>query len=254
LSNSEHILKNQSKNKWIEQEMYENHLKRIFDVAIASLAFLFFLPLILFLIAITALIFWGNPFFFQIRPGEKNEDGNEKLFKIIKLRTMTNKRDENHDFLPDYMRLTPFGKWMRSTSLDEILEIINVIKGDMAIIGPRPQLVSDMVFMTSNQRRRHDVRPGLSGLAQINGRNKITWEEKLSTDLEYLKKISFCGDLIIIFKTIAKVLKREGINDNAMETGENLGDYLLRTGQITKSTYDEKMAEARKLTEKATIR
>ena len=154
---------------------------------------------------------------------------------------MTDKRDIDGNLLPDEYRLTKFGKFLRSTSLDELPELINIIKGDMAIVGPRPQLIKDMLFMTKEQRRRHSVRQGLTGLAQINGRNNITWEEKLEYDLRYIENITFVEDTKIILKTILKVFKRDDINTNGMDTAEDLCDYLLRTNKITEKEYKEKL-------------
>ena len=148
----------------------------------------------------------GNPFFTQLRPGKiDKKTGSEKIFRLIKFRTMTCEKDKNGNLLPDDKRLTKYGKFLRSTSLDELPELINILKGDMAVIGPRPQLVRDMVFMTERQRMRHRVRPGLSGLAQISGRNAINWENKLEYDVEYIQKITFLGDWKIIFFTIKNI-------------------------------------------------
>lgn len=184
----------------------------------------------------------GNPFFTQLRPGK-----DEKIFNLIKFRTMTNDKDDNGKLLPDDKRLTKCGKFLRSTSLDELPELINILKGDMALIGPRPQLVRDMVFMNERQRMRHMVRPGLSGLAQINGRNAIDWENKLNYDLEYIRQITFSGDWKIIFLTILKVFKREGISTDGMETAEDYGDYLLENGGIARLEYEKKLKEAKEL-------
>ncbi|MBR4288775.1 MAG: sugar transferase, partial [Clostridia bacterium] len=159
------------------------------------------------------------------RPGR-----DEKIFNLIKFRTMTCETDKDGNLLPDDARLTKYGKFLRSTSLDELPELINILMGDMAVIGPRPQLVRDMVFMTDIQRMRHTVRPGLSGLAQINGRNAIKWENKLSYDLEYIENITFIGDIKIIFETFVKVFQRADIFEEGMETAEDLGDYLLKKG------------------------
>ena len=184
----------------------------------------------------------GSPVLFkQPRPGK-----DEKVFNVYKFRTMTDERDENGELLPDEVRLTSFGKWLRSTSLDELPEAFNILKGDMSVIGPRPQLVRDMVFMTDEQRKRHSVRPGLSGLAQVNGRNDIDWEDKLKWDLKYIKKISFFKDVRIILQTVMKAfVKKEGITEGDMATAEDFGDYLLRTGKITKEEYERKQQEAR---------
>ena len=154
---------------------------------------------------------------------------------------MTDKRDIDGNLLPDEYRLTKFGKFLRSTSLDELPELINIIKGDMAIVGPRPLLIKDMLFMTEEQRKRHTVRQGLTGLAQINGRNNITWKEKLNYDLKYIDNITFIEDIKIILKTVVKVFNKEDITTDGMDTAEDLGDYLLRTNKITEKEYKEKI-------------
>lgn len=191
----------------------------------------------------------GSPVLFtQERPGKIDPaTGKESIFKLYKFRTMTDEKDEKGKLLPDEKRLTQFGAWLRSTSLDELPELFNIIKGDMAIIGPRPQLVRDMVFMTDKQRQRHSVRPGLSGLAQVRGRNAISWEGKLNTDLEYIKKISFREDARIIFETIKKVLVKEGITEEGQATAEDFGDYLLKKGKITDKEYKVKQIEAKEI-------
>lgn len=185
----------------------------------------------------------GNPFFTQPRPGK-----DEKIFKLVKFRTMTNARDASGKLLPDDVRLTAYGKFLRSTSLDELPELFNILKGDMAVIGPRPQLVRDMVFMTPEQRKRHTVRQGLSGLAQINGRNAVTWEKKIEYDLEYIKKITFLGDVKIILTTLNKAfIKRSDITEEGSDTATDLGDYLLASGRITREEYDRGQEEAKRL-------
>ncbi len=199
-------------------------------------------PILIILTIVGAIKMKGNPFFTQLRPGK-----DEKIFKLIKFRSMTCETDENGNPLPDDQRLTKYGKILRETSLDELPELLNILKGDMAIIGPRPQLVRDMVFMTPKQRKRHTVRPGLSGLAQVNGRNAILWENKLNYDLQYIEKITFFGDIKIIFETVYRVLKHEDISEEGMETAEDFGDYLLRTGKITQTEYDEKQEESKLL-------
>ena len=181
--------------------------------------------------------------FKQPRPGK-----DEKIFNLYKFRTMTDERDAEGNLLPDDVRLTKFGKALRATSLDELPEVFNIIKGEMAIIGPRPQLVRDMVFMTPEQRRRHDVRPGLSGLAQVNGRNAIAWDDKLAFDLKYIEQVTFPGDIAIFFKTIAKAfVKQEGITENGMATAADYGDYLLAEGRVTREEYARKQAYAKGL-------
>lgn len=222
--------------------MYAKHFKRCFDFILSLLALIVLSPILLILTVLGAIIMRGNPFFMQLRPGK-----NEVIFKLIKFKTMTDEKDTNGNYLPDELRLTKYGKLLRSTSLDELPELINIIKGNMAIVGPRPQLVRDMVFMTDEQRRRHSVRPGLSGLAQINGRNSMTWEKKFEYDLKYLNKITFWGDTKIIVRTVINVFKRDGINEEGMATAMDLGDYLLDKGAISKEEYDLKQVQAKQL-------
>ena len=154
---------------------------------------------------------------------------------------MTDEKDKYGNLLPDEKRLTSFGKKLRESSLDELPELFNILKGDMSFVGPRPQLVQDMLFMTPKQRQRHQVMPGLSGLAQINGRNEISWEEKLAWDLKYIQHISFRMDIVILLNTTKKVLLKENISSKGMETSENLGDYLLRTNKIKMDVYIKKV-------------
>ena len=160
---------------------------------------------------------------------------------------MSNAKDKDGKLLPDEVRLNKYGKFLRSTSLDELPELLNILVGDMAVVGPRPQLVRDMVFMTDEQRTRHTVRPGLTGLAQCSGRNNMTWEKKFEYDLEYIKKITLVGDIKIMFKTVGKVFARDGINEEGMATSMDLGDYLLGKGEVEQSEYDEKLTEAKTL-------
>lgn len=190
----------------------------------------------------------GSPIVFkQIRPGKKDKNGKEKLFILYKFRSMTNGKDKNGKLLPDDVRLTMFGRRLRDTSLDELPELWNILKGDMSIIGPRPLLVRDMVFMTDDQRRRHNIKPGLSGWAQVNGRNFIEWEDKLNYDLEYLNRAGLCFDIRIVFITVKKVLKTESITYEGMATAEDFGDYLLRTGKVTKNKYNALSIEAKEM-------
>jgi lipopolysaccharide/colanic/teichoic acid biosynthesis glycosyltransferase len=160
---------------------------------------------------------------------------------------MTYEKDEYGRLLPDEKRLTQYGKFLRSTSLDELPELINIIRGDMSVVGPRPQLVCDMVFMTEQQRMRHIVRPGLTGLAQVNGRNNISWEDKFENDLQYIRQITFIGDMKIIFKTIEIVFKRSNIVRTGTASDINLGDWLLQNGIIEQGEYEEKHNEAKEL-------
>lgn len=190
----------------------------------------------------------GNPFFVQKRPGKKKKDGREKIFSLIKFRTMSNKKDAGGNLLPDDQRLNKYGKILRSTSLDELPELINILIGDMSIVGPRPQLVRDMTFMSDEQRRRHNVRPGLTGYAQVNGRNNITWEQKFEYDLEYIDNgISLWGDLKIIFQTVGKVIKRSDTVREGTVSDMDFGDWLMQEGKVDKETYDEKQIEAKEI-------
>ena len=218
--------------------MYAKYIKRILDLILSLMALIVLMPLMI-IIGILVRINLGSPIIFkQKRPGK-----NEKIFTLYKFRTMTDKRDIDGNLLPDEYRLTKFGKFLRSTSLDELPELINIIKGDMAIVGPRPQLIKDMLFMTKEQRRRYSVRQGLTGLAQISGRNNISWEKKINYDLKYIDRVTFYGDLKIILKTVEKVFKKEDIETEGMETAEDLCDYLLRTGKINREEYKEKIKE-----------
>lgn len=186
--------------------MYAKYIKRTLDLILSLMALIVLMPLMI-IIGILVRINLGSPIIFkQKRPGK-----NEKIFTLYKFRTMTDKRDIDGNLLPDEYRLTKFGKFLRSTSLDELPELINIIKGDMAIVGPRPLLVEYLPYYTEEEKHRHDVRPGLTGLAQVNGRNEISWEEKLKYDTEYIKEIPFYSDLKIIFKTIKKTIKRKDI-------------------------------------------
>ena len=229
----------------MRQGIYARSIKRKLDILIAGGALIVLSPVM----AVTA---WqvkkklGSPVLFtQLRPGK-----DEKIFKMYKFRTMTDEHDAKGNLLPDEQRLTEFGKFLRESSLDELPELFNILKGDMSIVGPRPQLVRDMVFMTKEQRRRHKVAQGLTGLAQVNGRNNISWEDKLKYDQQYVRNITFLGDLKILLKTVGNVLKKEDINTDGMATAEDYGDYLLRMGQIDQETYDRKQRVARRLCEK----
>ncbi len=222
--------------------MYYRYVKRLQDIVLSFLAVVVFSPVI----AMTALLVrlkLGSPVIFkQKRPGKDN-----RIFTMYKFRTMNDRRDENGNLLPDSVRLTSFGKKLRSTSLDELPELFNILKGDMSIIGPRPLLVKDMVFFDENQMRRQTVRPGLSGLAQINGRNNILWEDKLEYDLQYIERITFWGDWKIIFQTVFKAFRRDGIATDGMDTAEDLGDYLLREKKIDEEYYQKKILKYKEL-------
>jgi undecaprenyl phosphate N,N'-diacetylbacillosamine 1-phosphate transferase len=223
--------------------VYRKYIKRPMDFILSFCAIIVLAPVLL-IIAILVRIKLGSPVLFkQKRPGI-----NEKIFTLYKFRTMTDERDENGELLPDSERLTKFGKLLRSTSLDELPELFNILTGDMSIVGPRPQLVRDMVFMTPEQRKRHSVLPGLTGWAQVNGRNGITWEEKLALDLEYIENITFLTDLKIILMTFVKVLKSDGISTDGLDTAEDLGDYLLRERKISENEYCATLEESKQLT------
>ena len=187
--------------------MYARFFKRPLDFFCALAAIICLSPVLVVLTILGAIKMKGNPFFTQPRPGL-----NEKIFKLIKFRTMTNEKDANGNLFPDEVRLNAYGKFLRSTSLDELPELFNILKGDMSLIGPRPLLVEYLPRYNSEQKHRHDVRPGLSGLAQVNGRNAITWEQKFKYDVEYVNNVTFLGDVKIILTTLKKAVKREGIS------------------------------------------
>lgn len=223
--------------------MYANFFKRLIDFTLALAALLVLSPVLLVLMVLGAVKMKGNPFFTQLRPGK-----DEKIFKLIKFRSMTCETDSEGNLLPDDQRMTRYGEILRSTSLDELPELLNILKGDMALVGPRPQLVRDMVFMSPDQRRRHSIRPGLTGLAQVSGRNNITWEQKLQYDLTYLDGgITLFGDIRILFMTVFKVFKREDVVRDGTVSDMDFGDWLLQKGEVTQEEYDRLQAEAKKL-------
>ena len=205
--------------KFINRTMYKKNLKRFIDFCIALLLLFIMSPIFLSLIIINAIIN-GNPFFAQLRPGK-----NEKIFQVIKFKTMTEKKDKDGNLLPDNERLTKFGVFLRKTSLDEIPQLINVLKGDMSLIGPRPLLVQYLPYYNTQEKLRHTVRPGITGLAQISGRNFISWEEKFKFDLQYVNEISLVLDLKIIFKTISKVIIRKDVAAATNEVSEYFDTY-----------------------------
>ena len=232
-------------------KIYENYLKRVMDFILSLIAIIVFFPLLVILSIIGLVAMKGNPFFCQPRPGKMDKKtSNEKIFKLIKFRTMSNEKDKEGNLLPDSLRLNSYGKFLRSTSLDELPSLINILNGDLSIVGPRPQLVRDMVFMNEDQRRRHLVRPGLTGLAQVNGRNNITWEQKFEYDLIYIKDISFIGDIKIILQTIGKVLKRSDVVREGTVSDMDFGDWLLQKNKVTYEEYNQKQNKAKKLLRK----
>lgn len=228
--------------------MYANFFKRVLDAVLSFLALTVLFPFLLIFSVIGAFAMQGIPFFTQLRPGKKRKDGTEKIFRLIKFRTMNNKKDADGNLLPDEQRLNGYGRWLRSTSIDELPELINILVGDLSIVGPRPQLVRDMVFMSAEQRRRHDVRPGLTGLAQISGRNNITWEQKFEYDLLYIDNgITFLGDLKIILMTVGRVLKRRDTVRDGTSSDMDFGDWLVFEGRVGETEYKEKQEEAKNL-------
>lgn len=231
---------------------YEKYVKRIMDIVCSLLSIIVFSWLYLLIAAIVRLKMGKPVIFKQPRPGMIDpKTGKERIFHMYKFRTMSDERNENGELLPDEVRLGKFGKALRATSLDELPEVFNILRGEMSIIGPRPQLVRDMTFMTDEQRMRHTAKPGLSGLAQVMGRNAIAWEDKLKWDLKYIEKVSLLGDLKIVWMTFKKVFVRADITASSEEIDitDDYGDYLLKSGKITAEVYDQKQEEARKILE-----
>lgn len=198
-----------------KQGIYEKYIKRLIDITCSLAALIVLSPVLLILTIVGAIKMKGNPFFTQLRPGK-----DEKIFKLVKFRTMTCEKDKDGNLLPDEKRLTKYGKFLRSTSLDELPELWNILKGDMSIVGPRPLLVEYLPLYNETQKHRHDVRPGLTGLAQVRGRNTISWGERFQLDITYIENISFFEDVKIIFETVGKVVKRDGISSGTSETME----------------------------------
>ncbi len=228
--------------------MYAKFFKRSLDLLLSVIALIVLSPILLILTIVGAIAMKGNPFFLQPRPGKKGKDGKEKIFKLIKFRTMSNAKDKEGNLLPDDQRLGKYGAFLRSTSLDELPSLINIALAHISIVGPRPQLVRDMTFMTDEQRRRHNVRPGLTGLAQVNGRNNITWERKFEYDLQYIDSgITFVGDIKIILRTVGKVLKRSDTVREGTVSDMDFGDWLLTEGKVDQEEYDAKQKEAKNL-------
>ena len=228
--------------------MYAKIFKRVIDFILSITALIILSPVLLILTIIGAISMKGNPFFLQPRPGKKGKAGKEKIFMLIKFRTMSNAKDNKGNLLPDEKRLNKYGAWLRDTSLDELPELANIAARHLALCGPRPFLVRDCVFMTDEQRRRHDVRPGLTGLAQVNGRNNITWEQKMEYDLQYIDSgITFVGDVKIILQTVGKVLKKSDTVREGTVSDVDFGDWLLMEGKVDQETYDAKQAEAKEM-------
>lgn len=206
--------------------MYAKCFKRMFDFILSLGAIIVLSPILILLTAVGAVAMGGNPFFTQERPGK-----HEKIFRLIKFRTMNNKKDKHGKLLPDEKRLTRYGKWLRSTSLDELPELFNILRGDMAIIGPRPLLVEYLPYYKKNERHRHDVRPGLTGWAQVHGRNFVNWDDRLSYDCYYVRHISFMLDVKIVLMTIKTVLGRSNVASDTAKAEGNLAD-IRRKGRV----------------------
>lgn len=226
---------------------YEKVIKRLLDL-LFSLLFLAAFGWLYLILGLLVRFKLGNPVLFrQPRPGMVDpKSGKERIFNMYKFRSMTDERDRDGKLLPDEQRLGSFGRALRATSLDELPEVFNILRGDMSWIGPRPQLVRDMVFMTQEQRMRHTARPGLSGLAQVMGRNAISWDKKLDYDLQYIQKVSFRGDLKILLLTVRKVFIRRDLTESSEEIDvtDDFGDYLLKQGRVSRGEYDRRQAEA----------
>lgn len=222
--------------------LYQLFFKRFFDFTLSLIGILVLLPVYLIIWICSKISIGGKAMFVQYRPGK---DG--KIFKLYKFRSMTNKTDANGDLLPDAERITKFGKIIRKLSLDELPQLFNILKGDMSIVGPRPRMVEECVFLDETQQDRFKVRPGITGWAQVNGRNNITFDKVVEYDKEYVEKISFWFDIKILFKTVGYVFARKGINKEGTVSNEFHGDYLLRTGQISEEYYKEKILTAKQM-------
>lgn len=229
------------------QGFYERYIKRLLDILLSLSAIIVFGWLYI-IIAVLVRIKMGSPVVFkQPRPGIIDpKTGKEQIFDMYKFRTMSDERDSNGNLLPDDIRLGKFGKALRRTSMDELLEVFNILKGDMSIIGPRPQLVRDMVFMSSEQRMRHTAKPGLSGLAQVMGRNAISWEDKIDWDLKYIEHVSFLNDLKIVWMTVKKVIGR-GESSEELDVTLDYGDALLKESKVSKAEYDTLQKKAKEI-------
>lgn len=226
--------------------LYELFFKRFFDFILSLLAIVVLSPVFLIVWICSKISIGGKAIFAQYRPGK-----NGKIFKVYKFRSMTNKTDENGDLLPDEQRITKFGKIIRKLSLDELPQLFNILKGDMSIVGPRPRMVEECVFLKDTEQDRFKVRPGITGWAQVNGRNNITFDKVIQFDKEYVENISLWFDIKILFKTVGYVFKRKGINKEGTVSNEFHGDYLLRTGQISEEYYHEKISTAKQMIKEA---
>ncbi len=210
--------------------MYAKYIKRIIDFFLSSIALIVLSPILLILTVVGAIVMRGNPFFVQPRPGKKDKYGEEKIFNLIKFRTMDNRKDDLGNLLPDNIRLNRYGRILRASSLDELPELLNILVGNMSIVGPRPLAVIYLPYYTDEERRRHDVRPGLTGLAQVNGRNSVNWEERFRFDLDYISDITFINDAKIIANTILKVFQHNDIGERGVDAPIDFNIY--RKNQI----------------------
>lgn len=226
--------------------IYDKFFKRFFDFILSFLAIVILSPFFILTYILSIIFLGGNPIFKQYRPGK-----NGKIFALYKFRSMTSKKDKDGNLLPDKDRITWWGKILRKTSLDELPQLFNILKGDMSIVGPRPRMVEECVFLDETQQDRFKVRPGITGWAQVNGRNTITFDKVVQFDKEYVEKISFWFDIKILFKTVGYVFSRKGINKEGTVSNEFHGDYLLRTQQIDQDYYDEKIKLARHMIDEA---
>ena len=217
-----------------DRGVYETHFKRPLDAMVSFLSLVVLAP-VLAVTAILVRVKLGTPVLFrQDRPGKREpETGTERIFRLCKFRTMTDERDADGELLPDSERLTPFGAWLRQTSIDELPELFNILKGDMSLVGPRPLLVQYLPYYTERERHRHDVRPGLTGLAQVNGRNYVGWDERLAYDAEYVEHITFAGDMQILKQTVKKVLLREDVAADTAAADEGYLDQIRGAGETT---------------------
>ena len=214
--------------------MYAAFFKRFFDFVLSLTALLVLSPVLLVLVLVGAIAMCGNPFFTQLRPGKINrKTGRERIFKMVKFRTMSNAKDKEGNLLPDEVRLNGYGKFLRSTSLDELPELFNILVGDMSIIGPRPLLVKYLPLYSEEQRKRHLVRPGLTGYAQAHGRNALSWEERFAMDVKYIQNITLIGDIKIIFATVAAVLKRDGVSSATSATMEEFTGNAPQSEEVS---------------------
>ena len=210
---------------------YRQFFKRFYDIVLSGLALIVLSPLLIVLMITGAIAMGGNPFFTQKRPGKKDKNGKERIFKLIKFRTMSNKKDELGNLLPDDQRLNKYGKFLRSTSLDELPELLNIFIGDMSIIGPRPLLVEYLPWYSEKESHRHDIRPGLTGWAQVNGRNNVCWDERLAMDIVYVSKVSLSFDIKVLVLTVLKVFKHDGVSEDTNKTEGNFAEIRKKQSE-----------------------